>query len=258
MNNQKILIFAGSRLGYHCVKYLVEEKVIPDKVIISETGDSKLAGLCARNNVSYEYYSDETQARLVIDYDKGGDVLCSFWSPYIIQNDLLLAFKKTLNIHPSLVPLQRGNDCATWCLLEETDAGVSLMEISSKLDAGGFYIQEKYEKKPNERGRDLHNKLINLGITLFKRHWYDIFNGKLNPIPQVGVGSYHRRADTNRDRVRDGLERDSLESTLLWILAHDHYPKSTAEVIMGDTRYKITLRMTPVKRESEVENYNSL
>lgn len=73
-----------------------------------------------------------------------------------------------INIHFSLLPKYRGAMPGEWAIfMGETETGVSLIEMSSKLDAGAIISQVTYQIKADENRESLYHQLYNLGADLF-------------------------------------------------------------------------------------------
>lgn len=74
---------------------------------------------------------------------------------------------KIINIHPSLLPLYRGPSPIQSCLLNgDIKTGVSIIEISEKMDAGDILCQKEVKIEENDDYYSLHNKLSHLGADL--------------------------------------------------------------------------------------------
>lgn len=73
-----------------------------------------------------------------------------------------------INIHFSLLPKYRGAMPGEWAIfMGESETGVSLIEMSPKLDAGNIISQAKYQIKDNDTRESLYTKLYELGAELF-------------------------------------------------------------------------------------------
>ena len=69
-----------------------------------------------------------------------------------------------LNLHFSLLPKYRGANPAEWAILMgETETGITLIEMSEKLDAGGILAQAKIPIYNSDTRETLYQKLYELG-----------------------------------------------------------------------------------------------
>lgn len=90
-----------------------------------------------------------------------------------------------INIHPSLLPKLRGSTPLETTILESLpETGVSLMQLTSEMDAGPVYAQTKLKLSGAETKQELADKLARLGTDLLIKHLPDILSGNLQPLRQ--------------------------------------------------------------------------
>lgn len=71
------------------------------------------------------------------------------------------------NVHSSLLPKYRGAAPIQYAIWKgERETGVTIMKMSSKLDAGAILLQEASPIGPQMTARDLHDELSRLGARL--------------------------------------------------------------------------------------------
>lgn len=239
-DNRSILVFASRIVGYEALRFLLEEKMPVKKVIAGKPQDRNILALADSFGISVEIFSNMTQADLV-EEGKLYTWILNLWSPHILNTSVLKLAEKRLNIHPGLVPLCRGNDNAAWCIRKGLPAGVALIEMDDKIDAGGVYAQKELPYSFPIRGKELHDILQREAVIFFKEMWQDIYDEKVQPQKQTGVGGYYTREDTERDRVRLEDTTFTLDEWIRWVLAHDFSPGTTAEVKYQDKTYKLSL-----------------
>jgi folate-dependent phosphoribosylglycinamide formyltransferase PurN len=243
-----LLVFAGKRVGAALLCYLVERNEPIGQVIAASSADTRILDLCKRTGIRCDIFHEEIGERLAAANERFGWLL-NLWSPHVIRSNVLALAEHRLNLHPSLVPHARGSDSSAWTIRKGLPAGVSLINITEVLDEGGVYAQKQLEVAFPLRGSDLHDRLQDEIIALFEATWPEIRSGKLLAIPQHEGGSYHRRKETNADRVREATSMSSLEEAVIWMLAHDFYPGTTAEMSLNGDRYR--LRLAVEKSQSE-------
>ncbi len=129
------------------------------------------------------------------DYPKSADFLVQIrqLSPDLIivasygkiLPDELLAIPRYqgINIHPSLLPKYRGASPIQFALLnQEKETGVSIIQITSQVDAGAIISQEKLIIQPNDDYLILRNKLAQLAVKMIKpaiKKWIKIQTGQI-------------------------------------------------------------------------------
>jgi len=245
--NSSIVIFASRYLGYQCIEYLAKNKYTISFIVLASAEDRHIEELANIYSIPYAYHYKGIQNDIAKRHEKKGDWLISFWSTHIIRAELIDCFKNTLNVHPSLVPLNQGNDCASWTIRDQTPAGVSIMTIKKELDKGDVYCYQEYPYSFPITGKQLYDSLLDQCVNFFKEKWSDICAGKLKPKKQSVFSTYHTRSDTNFDRCKKSTEIISLDEVINWILAHDFYPLSSAEVIRNGKKYRLKLSVEEIK-----------
>jgi methionyl-tRNA formyltransferase len=239
-----LLIFAGKQVGLELVQFLLKQSYPVRKIIVATSLDIELYNLAIKSNIQADFYTNEIQQQLIDGQDKY-DWILSLWSPYILKDDVLKLANYRLNIHPSYLPNGGGNDNAMWTIRNETKGGVSLIEIEKGIDEGAIYDQVEVKFNFPITGNELNNLLRNESITLFKKSWPEIYQGNKLPVKKK-LQSYYTRAQTNQDRVKSAEEKMMIKDFILWALAHDFSPNTTAEVIINDVHYKIQINIKRV------------
>ncbi len=92
---------------------------------------------------------------------------------------------RAINIHPSLLPKYRGPSPINYALLNgEKYTGVSIIDVSKKMDAGDIYMQwvEKIDK--NDNYETLHDRLSKVGSKMVVCAIEAIEKGELKPRKQ--------------------------------------------------------------------------
>jgi methionyl-tRNA formyltransferase len=124
------------------------------------------------------------------------DFIVSYRYRYLLKQDVLDRVRnRAINLHIALLPWNRGADPNLWSFLEETPRGVTIHYIDSGLDTGDIISQEAVEFLPDDTLRTSYQRLSMSIEALFMKVWPNIRAGKVNPISQVGEGSFHRLKD---------------------------------------------------------------
>ncbi len=246
-----MIVFVSGYLGLNALTHMVKSNTIPDLIVLADEDQTKIEEFAVQNSLNYKYYYKNIQVDLAKEYELlNKDWIISFWSSHIIKRDLLECFNYSLNVHPSLVPLHQGNDCAAWTIREKTKAGVSIMTMKNQLDVGDVYIQREISTNEGIRGKELYEILLDECCNIFYDSWMDIYNQKLIPKPQKGLTTFHTRKDTNNDRVKEFDEKITLDEFVTWGLAHDFSPKTTAVMNKNGKQYKIVLDIEVIDERS--------
>lgn len=90
-----------------------------------------------------------------------------------------------LNIHPSLLPRHRGPTPVNGAILAgDTESGVSVMLLNSKMDAGPLLAQRRVTLSADARAGVLTTQLFELGAAMLLEALAAYAAGQLQPIPQ--------------------------------------------------------------------------
>ena len=85
-----------------------------------------------------------------------------------VSNELInLPPKSAINVHASLLPKYRGAAPINWAIINgETEAGISIITLAEKMDAGQIVVQEKTNIGENETAGELHDRLAMIAAPL--------------------------------------------------------------------------------------------
>ena len=144
---------------------------------------------------------------------------------YILRTDFLNMFPAgCINLHPALLPFNRGAYPNVWSIVEGTPAGATLHYIDAGVDTGDIIGQKQVVVEPVDTGASLYRKLEQAALELFCQSWPLIREGRAPRLPQPGsAGSFHRVRDVeNIDEIH--LDRTYTGKELLDILRARTFP----------------------------------
>ena len=142
-----------------------------------------------------------------------------------------------INVHPSLLPLHRGPTPIESAILNgDAKTGVSIMQLSAKMDAGPVYKQSSLELNRNESKRALADALVEQSISLLLGTLEDILNGTARPSQQDDSQATYDRLIDKPDGIIDwGKSAEVLEQE---IRAYAVWPRS--KTTLGGINMAIT------------------
>ena len=122
-----------------------------------------------------------------------GKIIPSAW--------LKIPSRYSLNVHPSLLPKHRGAAPVNWPILNgEKETGLSIADITNRLDAGDLFYQKKISIEPQDDSQILTSKLAALSCDALKSLFEKIKNGEtLNRTPQNEAQSSYARKLSKED-----------------------------------------------------------
>lgn len=90
-----------------------------------------------------------------------------------------------INIHPSLLPKWRGPTPIQYALLHgDSVVGVSIMQLTKRMDAGPIYVQEQYTLQGDETSGQLYEQLFCWGSELLMGVLDSILLDQMQPLAQ--------------------------------------------------------------------------
>jgi methionyl-tRNA formyltransferase len=118
------------------------------------------------------------------------DLLVSFAYGKIFTEDFLKIFPKGgINVHPSLLPKYRGASPIQAAILNmDSETGISIQRISSKLDCGDILLQEAYPLDFTETSSVLSGAVAQRAPDMLLRVLRDIACGTEKAVPQSEAG----------------------------------------------------------------------
>lgn len=127
------------------------------------------------------------------------DIGVSVMFGYLLRPRLLDLFPRgCVNLHPALLPYNRGAYPNVWSIVERTPAGVTLHYIDAGVDTGDIIVQRGVPVEPVDTGATLYRKLEQGALDLFQEAWPQVGTGTAPRHPQMGEGTYHRTRDVAR------------------------------------------------------------
>ena len=120
----------------------------------------------------------------------------------IPQKILDIPHCESINIHPSLLPLWRGASPIQSAILNgDTKTGISLIRMTSELDAGPIFAVTETPIDPAENTLTLSNRLANMSAILTTNNIEDIVNKNILPDEQQHQNATYAPKLTKKDAI---------------------------------------------------------
>lgn len=229
MTPPRVFVMANNRLGASVVAWLRAQDVELGGLAIHPQerrryGDEILeaAGLPARRIFDGSRLEDPTVLELIgaLGCDLGVSVLFG----YIVRPPFLALFPRgVVNLHPALLPYNRGAQPNVWAIVDGTPAGATLHYIDPGVDTGDVIAQAQTEVSSVDTGETLYHKLERDSLTLFQKAWPALADGTAPRSPQSGEGTHHRTRDRATIDEID-LDRSYRAGDLINILRATTFP----------------------------------
>ncbi len=111
---------------------------------------------------------------------------------FLILPRSVLAIPKlgSVNVHPSLLPKYRGAAPIQWAIIKgEEETGVTIFQLSPRVDAGDILIQEQVAIGADETAGALYERMKVKGAELLVQAISGVADGSLSSIPQSDKGA---------------------------------------------------------------------
>jgi methionyl-tRNA formyltransferase len=120
----------------------------------------------------------------------------------IPQKILDIPHCESINIHPSLLPLWRGASPIQSAILNgDTKTGISLIRMTSELDAGPIFATTETPIAPEENAQRLSNRLARMSAILTTNNIEDIVNKNILPDEQQHQNATYAPKITKKDAI---------------------------------------------------------
>jgi methionyl-tRNA formyltransferase len=180
----------------------------------------------------------------------------SVYFGYILRPDLLSVLPRgCINLHPALLPYNRGAHPNVWSIVEGTPAGVTLHRVDAGVDTGEVLAQREVEIEPADTGQTLYYRLETAAIELFQRNWGALKAGRVRGTPQRREGGTVHRARDLAQLDRIDLDRRYRARDLINLLRARTFPPHEGAYFEEDGR-RVHLRLELAEaapRDADVE-----
>lgn len=129
-------------------------------------------------------------------------IVVAAYGQFIPSKILKLPAKGCVNVHPSLLPKYRGAAPVQWAIANgESVTGVTIAEVTPKMDAGPILLQEVHPVDPADTAQTLECRLSEIGASLLIKALDLIESGNVVKRPQSDAeATWARKLEKN-----DGL-----------------------------------------------------
>lgn len=212
---------------------------------INDAGMRIYDWLCDQDNIfMHSILTTKDQLRIIKNVEPDYIVSCGY--QHIVPESILtIPTKGCLNLHPAYLPYNRGANPNVWSIIEGTPAGVTLHYMDPGIDTGDIVARRKVETAFSDSGKDLHKRLEDAQLELFRDVWSDILSDNISVVEQdENQGTYHQTSEfetlceLNPDeevRVKEFLDR---------LRALTFPPYNNAKIEIDDETYYVEVDIT--------------
>lgn len=208
---------------------------------INDVGWRVYEWLCNRDNVTVSaLVTTKEQLRTIRKLEPA--MLVSVGYGHILPPEILnIPDRGCINLHPSLLPYNRGANPNVWSIVEETPAGATLHYMDEGVDTGAIIAQREVTKDLADTGKDLHEKLEDAQFELFTNTWEQIIADTVETTEQTGTGTYHKEREFEELCELHPNDTHTTKDFLNRLRALTFPPYDNAYIEVEGTKYYIDL-----------------
>jgi methionyl-tRNA formyltransferase len=207
---------------------------------INDAGMQVYEWLCDRENVFvHSLLTTKSQLQVIKDADPDYVVSCGY--KHIVPESILeIPNQGSLNLHPSYLPYNRGANPNVWSIVEGTPSGVSLHYMDTGIDTGDIVARESVKTNFSDTGQDLHERLEDAQVKLFKEMWPKIESGTVSTIKQEDTkGTFHHSQEVEELCELNPAEEIRVDKFLNRLRALTYPPYKNAKIRIDDETYYV-------------------
>lgn len=232
-HSSRVILFANNRVGWRVAEQIAEAGDSIVGLVLHPPERRKFASEIVRSaraaGVADEAIFDATRLGEPDTIDAlralRAEIGVSALFGYILRRELLQLFPGgCINVHPALLPYNRGAYPNVWSIVDGTPAGVTVHYVDEGVDTGDIVAQRSVEAEPVDTGATLYARLERECIALFRDAWPAIRSGSAERTPQPSTGgTTHRTRDVQCIDEID-LDRTYTARELLNVLRARTFP----------------------------------
>ena len=197
----RIGICASKYVGYELLKFVLKLNKISFVIVHKDdTYKDSIINLCKKYNVQY-FDIDVNSNEFIYLIEKNNiDLIFMLWFPTIVKKQSLKSVNiGFVNLHPSLIPHNRGMHPYYWSIVENTTAGTTIHFIDENIDEGNILFQKEIDVSITDTGESLYIKNLEETIRLFEDNYENILNSNYE-LKEVdnSDGSFHLAKDIKK------------------------------------------------------------
>lgn len=216
---------------------------------MNEAGEKALEWLRENDDVKVLELVEEKDELSVIEEKRPELVVSSGFEHIVPPRFLDVPDKGIVNLHPSLLPFNRGSYPYVWPLLDGTPAGVSIHYMTEEVDEGPVISRRKVEKKDTDTAADLYSRLQDEMFELFTESWPEIKRGVEGTEQDLSKGTVHTKDELEKLRHIDPDQEVEAGELIEKLRALSFPPNGMAFVEQNGERRYLELE---VKKEEEL------
>lgn len=161
---------------------------------------------------------------------------CGF--DYIIPKDILNQIT-TLNIHPAVLPFNRGCHHSFWGIVDATKLGATLHWMTEGLDEGPIISQKTFEDDGYSSAGKIQEECNFMCLELLSENIGLAMNGETKSVPQ-SCGTYHSKKDIQAKSTLN-IEDDISVNYLFDLCRATNNKNNGFFIIKNDRKFRVVI-----------------
>jgi len=176
------------------------------------------------------------------------DLSFLLWWPKIVKKKIIESANiGFINLHPSLLPLNRGKHPYYWSIVDNSPAGVSIHYITEKIDDGDILCQKEIPIDITTTADVLYERSIKEMISLFQENYHEMTTCSLIPKKQNNLESSFHMARDIRQHSEINLDKSYKAVDLLNIIRARNFPGGPSSFFrLNGKKYRVNITVTEV------------
>ena len=210
--SKKILFFGNHNVGYNCLEFLLASNYEVVCVVVNKghkcrcTWYNSVWKLASKNKLLI-FESDEIEKKRNVNRIKklNPDLLLSVSYNYKIPKDMLkIPRYGAYNLHGSYLPDYKGRFSPVWCILNgEKYTGVTLHEISEKIDSGRIVARKKIKIYSDSTAIEIFNEQVGVSVDLLRENINKLLSKRTDYLNiDNSKGTYYTARSNEENRIR--------------------------------------------------------
>jgi methionyl-tRNA formyltransferase len=256
----KVVALLNNRLGLKTLEWLTRQSDEVIALVVHPHEKARLRDeLIQKSALPPERIFEATQlgdpAMLQRIGALGADIAVSVMFGYILQPEFLAMFSDgCVNLHPAMLPYNRGAHPNVWSIVDGTPAGATLHYVDAGVDTGDIIAQQEVRIEPEDTGETLYWRLESASLELFKVTW-PVLSARRAPrrAQPKNVGTAHRVSDVKSIDCID-LDRTYTGRYLVNVLRARTFPPYRGAYFLSEgKRIFMSLSLEALPLEEELE-----
>ena len=254
-------LFINGDLGILVLEYLIKSLKLQDVIVVLNSNCTEEY----KNRITDILNSNPIESRIWITtktfwkddaflnkFRKCNFAVSALYNHKIPNEIIEMLNGKIMNLHPSYLPLGRGNDPIPWGIIEGEVQGVSIHFVNNQIDEGPIIVKKLIDHDMSSNAGQIYEIAMKELFHLFKEIIADWIANKTTSQSQFGKSSYHLSQDLenirHKLRTSDNFE---IEKVVRMINALHFMDGRRAEVLLSDGNiWKIELVMEKITNGS--------